>query len=105
MFRFTTPRSGTDWSPSIADFGDFGDFGNDDAGHRNIASKPEQVHLSWHGDATKMWVTWVTQTPGESHDQADAEWIVIRRQLRGHNDTPFGPPWGSGRPLGVFCMF
>jgi hypothetical protein len=23
-------------------------------------------------------------------DQADAEWIVIRTQLRGHNDTPFG---------------
>jgi hypothetical protein len=28
--------------------------------------------------------------PEESHDQADAEWIVIRTQLRGHNDTPFG---------------
>jgi hypothetical protein len=27
---------------------------------------------------------------GESHDQADAEWIVIRTQQRGHNDTPFG---------------
>jgi hypothetical protein len=26
----------------------------------------------------------------KSHDQADAEWIVIRGQLRGHNDTPFG---------------
>jgi hypothetical protein len=29
---------------------------------------------------------------GESYDQADAEWIVIWRQLRGHNDTPFGRP-------------
>jgi hypothetical protein len=27
---------------------------------------------------------------GGSHDQADAEWIVIRTQLRGHNDAPFG---------------
>jgi hypothetical protein len=27
---------------------------------------------------------------GESHDQADAEWIVIRTQLWGHDDTPFG---------------
>jgi hypothetical protein len=29
---------------------------------------------------------------GEGHDQADAGWIVIRRPLRGHNDTPFGRP-------------
>jgi hypothetical protein len=50
---------------------------------------------------------------GESHDQADAEWIVIRTQLRGHNDLPFGQPapgrpsgrLGSGHPLGVFCVF
>jgi hypothetical protein len=33
---------------------------------------------------------------GEFHDQGDAEWIVIRRPLRGHNDTPFGQP--TGRP-------
>jgi len=50
---------------------------------------------------------------GKYHDQADAEWIVMRTQLRGHNDTPFGRPAlgrpsgrpGSGRPSGVFCMF
>jgi hypothetical protein len=32
------------------------------------------------------------------HDQANAEWIVIRRLLRGHNDTPFGCPaiWPFG---------
>jgi hypothetical protein len=49
---------------------------------------------------------------GESHDQADAEWIVIRSQLSGHNDVPFGRPApgrpsgrpGSGRPSGVFCI-
>jgi hypothetical protein len=29
---------------------------------------------------------------GEFHDQADAKWIVIRGQLRGHNDMPFGQP-------------
>jgi hypothetical protein len=27
---------------------------------------------------------------GEFHDQEDAKWIVIRGQLRVHNDTPFG---------------
>jgi hypothetical protein len=27
---------------------------------------------------------------GEFHDQGDAKWIVIRGQLRGHNDTPLG---------------
>jgi hypothetical protein len=40
----------------------------------------------------------------------DARWIVIRGQLRGHNDTPFGRPTPAGlsaarevgRPLGVF---
>jgi hypothetical protein len=35
---------------------------------------------------------------GESHDQADAEWIAIRTQLRGHNDTPFGRPAPAGPP-------
>jgi hypothetical protein len=34
---------------------------------------------------------------GEFHDQGDAKWIVIRRQLRGHNDTPCGQP-APGRP-------
>jgi hypothetical protein len=55
----------------------------------------------------------ISLTPGGSHDQADAEWIVIRTQLRGHNGTPFGRAApgrpsdrpGSGRPSGVFCMF
>jgi hypothetical protein len=36
---------------------------------------------------------------GEFHDQGDAKWIVIRGQLRGHNDTPFGRPT-PGRPIG-----
>jgi hypothetical protein len=39
---------------------------------------------------------------GEVHDQGDAKWIVIRGQLRGPNDTPFGRPTPSqpiGRPL------
>jgi hypothetical protein len=47
---------------------------------------------------------------GEFHDQGDANSIVIRGQLRGHNDTPFGRPTpsrpigrlGFGRPQGVF---
>ena len=50
---------------------------------------------------------------GECHVQADAEWIVIRRALRGHNDTLFGQPapsWpnghpGVGHPQGVFGGF
>jgi hypothetical protein len=33
------------------------------------------------------------------HDQADAQWIVIRWQLRGPNDTPFGQPTTT-RPIG-----
>jgi hypothetical protein len=36
---------------------------------------------------------------GKFHDQEDAKRIVIRRQLRGHNDTPFGRPT-PGRPIG-----
>jgi hypothetical protein len=43
----------------------------------------------------------VNFTIGGSHDQADAEWIVIRTQLWGHNDTPFGRPAArqpSGQP-------
>jgi hypothetical protein len=34
---------------------------------------------------------------GKCHDQGDAKWIVIRGQLWGHNDTPFGWPT-PGRP-------
>jgi hypothetical protein len=29
---------------------------------------------------------------GKFHDQGDAEWIVIRGQLRGHDDTPCRRP-------------
>jgi hypothetical protein len=50
---------------------------------------------------------------GEFHDQGDAKWIVIRRLLWGHNDTPCGQPApgrligrpGSGRLQGVICVF
>jgi hypothetical protein len=36
---------------------------------------------------------------GDFHDQGGVKWIVIRRQLRGHNDTPFG--WTTtGHPIG-----
>jgi hypothetical protein len=47
---------------------------------------------------------------GEFHDQGDVEFIVIRGQLRGYNDTPLGQSTpgrpighpGVGRPSGVF---
>jgi hypothetical protein len=46
---------------------------------------------------------------GELHDQVDTKWIVIKRQLWGHNDTPIrGPayrPPGVGGPHGVFGVF
>jgi hypothetical protein len=31
---------------------------------------------------------------GEFHDQRDAKWIIIRGQLRGHNDTADRLPGG-----------
>jgi hypothetical protein len=37
--------------------------------------------------------------PGEFRDQGDAKWIVTRRSLWGHNDTPCGRP-APGRPIG-----
>jgi hypothetical protein len=43
---------------------------------------------------------------GEFHDQGDTKWIVIRGQLRGHNDASFGRPI-TGRPIGrqvVGCL-
>jgi hypothetical protein len=36
---------------------------------------------------------------GGGHDQADAEWMVIRGELRGNNDMPFRQPT-PGRPIG-----
>jgi hypothetical protein len=49
----------------------------------------------------------------EFYDQDDAKWIVIRGQLKGHNDTPYGRPApsrhigcpGVDRPQGVFGGF
>jgi hypothetical protein len=49
----------------------------------------------------------------EFHRQGDAKWIVIRRSLWDHNDTPCGRPApsqligrpGSGRPQGVIGFF
>jgi hypothetical protein len=35
---------------------------------------------------------------GDFHDQGDAKWIVIRKSLWGHNDTPCGRP-SPGRPI------
>jgi hypothetical protein len=57
------------------------------------------------GFITKMGLT-LNSVHGESHDQADAEWVLIRTQLRGHDNTPSRAALGvwSG-PLGVFCMF
>jgi hypothetical protein len=52
-------------------------------------------------------VSW-TDDVGGCHDSVDAEWIVIRRPLRGHNDTPFGRPTPGrpiGHPQGVFGVF
>jgi hypothetical protein len=50
---------------------------------------------------------------GEFHDQGDANWIVIRRPLWGHNNMPCGWPAparaigrpGSGPPQGVMGGF
>jgi hypothetical protein len=36
---------------------------------------------------------------GGLHDQGDAKWIVIKEQLRGHTDMPFGQTTPS-RPIG-----
>jgi hypothetical protein len=55
---------------------------------------------------------WDNHTRG-SHDEADAEWIVIRGPLRSHNDMPFGRPTpgrpvycpGVSHPQGVFEVF
>jgi hypothetical protein len=54
-----------------------------------------------------------TSRGGGCHDQADAEWIVIRRPLRSHNDMYFGRPTpgrpigrpGVSRPAGVYGVF
>jgi WD40 repeat protein len=46
------------------------------------------------GQGVRLW-----DLKGGCHDWTDAEWIVKRGPLRGHNDTPFG--WTTpGRPIG-----
>jgi hypothetical protein len=42
---------------------------------------------------------------GEFHNQGEAKWIVIRRPLSGHNDTPFGqPPAGLSAARGLATL-
>jgi hypothetical protein len=50
-------------------------------------------------EAIEAALTRAKQEKGGCHDQADAEWIVIRRPLKGHNDMPYGRPT-TGRPIG-----
>jgi hypothetical protein len=38
----------------------------------------------------------LAMTDGDLHDQADANWIVIRGMLWGHNDMPCGRPTPAG---------
>jgi hypothetical protein len=49
------------------------------------------------------------QLIGEFHGQGDAKWLVIKGQLRGHNDMPLGRPtqgWPSqGRILWFKLLF
>jgi hypothetical protein len=67
---------------SLADVGDGGE--PDDGG-----AEPE-------GDAER-------DPEGKFHDMGDAKGIVIRGQLWGHNDMPFGRPT-PGQPQGVWCF-
>jgi hypothetical protein len=71
----------------------------------NILGIPSDMH--WQGlrrqpafeypKANLLFVVEGFDSPSESHDQADAEWIVIRTQVRGHNGTPpLGPPAARG---------
>jgi hypothetical protein len=59
--------------------------------------------LNWiyifHGGSLLLPWSWTPHT-SKFHDQGDAGRIVIRGQLRGHNDTPFGRP-----PLGGIWWF
>jgi hypothetical protein len=60
-----------------------------------------------------MYVETFMAYSGELHDQGDAKWMLNRRSLWGHNDTPCGRPApgrpigrpGSGRPQGVIRDF
>jgi hypothetical protein len=54
----------------------------------------------------KDWPDYGTCLVGELHDQGDAKWIVIREQLRDHNDMPFGrPPAGLSAALKAYLVF
>jgi hypothetical protein len=77
-----------------------------------------QPSIIWEGDSiaygqADRWIGERMDRRTLTHDKADAEWIVIRRPLRGHNDTPFGRPipgrlisrLGVGHPQGVFGVF
>ena len=82
---------------------------------------PRILHAVWAWVDQEPGVNWqaaggarcLRVLAGKFHDQGDTEWIVIRGQLGGHNDTPFGRPTpgrpisrpGVGRPQGVLGVF
>jgi hypothetical protein len=64
----------------------------------SFATEPELRHLVLDNAAGFLLTVECARGKGEFHDQGAAKWIVIRRPLWGHNNTPFGRPT-PGRPL------
>jgi hypothetical protein len=59
--------------------------GLDNDQERAVLKRVLLAYARWNKD--------VGYCQGEFHDQGDAKWIVIRLQLRGHNDMPCGRPF------------
>jgi hypothetical protein len=75
-------------------------------GGEGVQARHEEEAAQSQADENESHVIVWEARNGEFHDQADAKRIVVRRPLRGHNDThcgwPLANPWLAYWPPGAW---
>jgi hypothetical protein len=68
---------------------------------QEVIIEREEITVSMSAADEQMFTSQFEEIPwGEFHDQGDAKWMIIRRSLWSHNNTPCGRP--AYQPPGVW---